>query len=217
MSHQLHLYVTSLVNAQEAFDDECEDGDKHDVLIEVPGNVIALLWIPLFKDVIWQKVLDKEQWEDAEEDDSKEDYFLRMPFVEVNSAIENLRYAEPNISEYFKENGGVSNLVNELIEVLKNTKYKFVYFSPTCGDFCYSRDEDRELVEKVLAISNGDFSEDRENIAKIFQLQLKNKNTFNSKAIKFLSSKEVFSEDREYVPVDAGNVYSLAGMLDEVC
>lgn len=216
MSNQLHLYVTNISNAQEAFDDECGGGDLQEALLEVPGDMIALLWVPIFKGATWQEILDKEQWEEADDDESKDDYLLIMPFIEVNTAISNLKSSEQNISEYFRENGGVKNLVEELVAVLDSAEYKYVYFNPTCGDFHYSRSEDKAAVESILAISGGDYSVKKENIASVFQLHLNKKKLFISKPIKFLSSKEVFSEGKEYNPIDGDNIYSLVGMLDEV-
>jgi len=217
MSNQLHLYVTNLTSTQEAFDDECEGGNLQEPLLEVPGDLIALLWIPMFKGVVWQDVLDKEQWDEVDEDEDvpKEDFILRMPLIDIKKAVLNLKDSEPNISLFFKENGGVKCLVDELVKILENVEYKYVYFNPACGDFCYSRAENKEVVDKILAICNGDFSEKKENIAADFGLQLKTKNLFSSTPIKFKSSKEVFSSDSEYNPIDGYNTYFLAGILDE--
>jgi len=212
MSNQLHLYVTNLPSAQAAFDDECEDGDLQKPLLEVPGDIIALLWIPMFKDVVWQAVLDKEQWEEADEDDAKDDFILSMPLVEITQAVANLRAAEANLSEFFKENGGVKHLVDELVAVLESSDFKYVYFNPACGDFCYSSEE-RELVDEILGIASGDFSKKKEDIAAMFGIQLNSKSLFSSKPITFKSSKEFFSNNSKYNAVDELNLYRLVGLL----
>ena len=212
MSNQVYLYVTNLSSPQDVYEDDNNDGDRHEVLLETPGNVPALLWIPMFKDSEWQDVLVSEEYEEGSTDAN--DHIIKMPIVSISQAIKNLEESESNISKYFYKNGGVKRIVEDLVKVLESSDMKNIVFYPRCGDFDYSRDVDNEIISNVLKISAGDFSINTKEFVRQFDLVLVQKKLFSSKPVIFESLSESLYEDGNNNKLI--NLYILSGVVDDV-
>jgi hypothetical protein len=212
VSNQVHLYVSNLSSPQEVIDDDINEGNQHEVLLETQGDVPALLWIPLFKNTKWVDVLDKDGLESDDGADA-EDYTLKMPIQTIENSIASLEDSEQYISKYFEENGGVKELTQDLIRILKNTNMKNIIFNPMCGDFDYSDDNDKKLIEDVLRMASGDMSVNKAHIVGRFSLKLENKKLFSKKPIIFERfNKTLYDSGKN---TELSNLYSLIGNVDE--
>lgn len=213
MSSQVLLCTTNLGSPLESFEDDWNDGDNQTLIVEAPNRLPALLWLPMFNGIPWLNVVDTEQYEQAMEEGKEadeSDYSFGVPFAEKELAIRNLLDSEPYLSQYFEENGGVKHLIDNLISILENTDGKYVFINTEGSSFNSLEPKDKDIINSLERICNGDMNISKNDISYHFGLVLE-----DNGPVRFLSASELYIESYKYDQILEPNLIFLTGISQE--